>query len=76
VLDERMPKRDGTSVVETLRPEPPPPIIVMVSGYDFDLDLWQRLGTRVFKHLPKPVPPKVLIEAVGEAASLSRATPG
>jgi CheY-like chemotaxis protein len=75
VLDERMPKLDGITIVETLRPGPPPPIIVMVSGYDFDLDLWQRLGTRVFKHLPKPVPPKVLIEAVGEAASLSRATP-
>ena len=75
VLDERMPKLDGITVVENLAPEPPPPTIVMVSGYDFDLDLWQRLGTRVFKHLPKPVPPKVMIEAVGEAASLSRATP-
>jgi CheY-like chemotaxis protein len=75
VIDERMPKMDGITVVENLGPKPPPPVIIMASAYDFDLDIWQRLGTRVFKHLPKPVPPKVLIEAVAEAASLSRATP-
>jgi CheY-like chemotaxis protein len=68
VLDVRMPKRDGISVVETLSPEPPPPVIMMASAYDFDVDLRQQLGTRVFKYLKKPVPPKQLIEAVGEAA--------
>ena len=67
VLDVRMPKRDGTSVVETLRPEPPPPVIMMVSAYDFDLDLRQHLGQRVFKYLKKPVPPKELIETVAAA---------
>jgi CheY-like chemotaxis protein len=69
VLDVRMPKRDGISVVETLRPGPPPPIIVMASAYDFDSDLRQRLGTKVFKYLKKPVPPKVLIETVGAACA-------
>jgi len=68
VLDVRMPRRDGISVVETLSPEPPPPVIMMASAYDFDVDLRQQLGTRVFKYLKKPVPPKHLIEAVGEAA--------
>jgi CheY-like chemotaxis protein len=68
VLDERMPKLNGTEVLETLAPEPPPPAIMMASAYDFDSDLRQRLGTRVFKYLKKPVPPKELIEAVGEAA--------
>ena len=68
VLDVRMPKRDGISVVETLSPAPPPPVIMMASAYDFDVDLRQQLGTRVFKYLKKPVPPKQLIEAVGEAA--------
>ena len=68
VLDVRMPRRDGISVVETLSPEPPPPVIMMASAYDFDVDLRRQLGTRVFKYLKKPVPPKQLIEAVGEAA--------
>ena len=68
VLDVRMPKMDGISVVETLDPESPPPVIMMASAYDFDSDLRQRLGTRVFKYLKKPVPPKELIQAVGEAA--------
>ncbi len=68
VLDVRMPRRDGISVVETLSPEPPPPVIMMASAYDFDVDLRQHLGTRVFKYLKKPIPPKELIEAVGEAA--------
>jgi CheY-like chemotaxis protein len=69
VLDVRMPKMDGISVVENLAPEPPPPVIMMASAYDFDSDLRQRLGTRVFKYLKKPVPPKELIEAVGAACS-------
>src|ERR1035437_4419189 len=68
VLDVRMPRRDGISVVETLSPEPPPPVIMMASAYDFDVDLRLQLGTRVFKYLKKPVPPKQLIESVGEAA--------
>jgi CheY-like chemotaxis protein len=72
VLDERMPKLNGTEVVRTMCPEPPPPVIVMASAYDFDLDFRQSLGTKVFKYLKKPVPPKVLIEAVGEALDSQR----
>jgi len=67
VLDERMPKLNGTEVVRTLSPEPPPPIIMMASAYDFDSDLRQSLGQRVFRYLKKPVAPKVLIEAVSAA---------
>ena len=72
VLDERMPKLNGTEVVRTLSPVPPPPVIMMASAYDFDLDFQQSLGQRVFKYLKKPVPPKVLIEAVGEALDSQR----
>jgi two-component system response regulator ChvI len=72
VLDERMPKLNGTEVVRTLSPMPPPPVIMMASAYDFDLDFQQSLGQRVFKYLKKPVPPKVLIEAVGEALDSQR----
>jgi len=67
VLDERMPKLNGTELVRTLSPAPPPPVIMMASAVDFDLDFWQSLGQRVFKYLQKPIPPKALIEAVGEA---------
>ena len=72
VLDERLPKLNGTEVVRTLSPVPPPPVIMMASAYDFDLDFQQSLGQRVFKYLKKPVPPKVLIEAVGEALDSQR----
>ncbi|HVA43891.1 MAG TPA: response regulator [Acidimicrobiales bacterium] len=68
VLDVRMPKRDGISVVETLDPEPPPPVILMASAYDFSPELRDQLSPRVFKYLKKPVPPSLLIEAVHEAA--------
>jgi CheY-like chemotaxis protein len=72
VLDERMPKLNGTEVVRTMCPVPPPPVIMMASAYDFDLDFQQSLGPRIFKYLKKPVPPKVLIEAVGEALDSQR----
>jgi CheY-like chemotaxis protein len=67
VLDVRMPKRDGISVVENLVPEPPPPVILIVSAYDVDNEVHERLGRRVFKYLQKPVSPVELIEAVAEA---------
>jgi CheY-like chemotaxis protein len=67
LLDVRMPKLDGISVVTDLDPAPPPPHIAMVSAYDFGADLRQRLGDRVFKYLKKPVPPKDLVGTVSAA---------
>jgi CheY-like chemotaxis protein len=67
LLDVRMPKLDGITVVSDLRPAPPPPRIVMVSAYDFGAELRQLLGERVFKYLKKPVPPKELIGTVSAA---------
>ena len=69
VLDERMPKLNGTEVVRTLSPVPPPPVIMMASAYDFDSEFRQSLGQRVCKYLKKPVAPKVLIEAVTAACA-------
>jgi CheY-like chemotaxis protein len=69
VLDERMPKLNGTEVVRTLSPVPPPPVIMMASAYDFDSEFRQSLGQRVFRYLKKPVAPKVLIEAVTAACA-------
>ena len=68
LLDVRMPKLDGISVVTDLDPAPPPPVIVMVSAYDFGPDLRQHLGERVFKYLKKPVPPQELLEVVSSAS--------
>jgi CheY-like chemotaxis protein len=69
LLDVQMPVQDGISVVEALMAESPPPVIMMVSAYDFDADTRAHLNRRVFKYLKKPVPPNELIEAVGLAAA-------
>jgi CheY-like chemotaxis protein len=69
LLDVQMPVQDGISVVEALLAERPPPVIMMVSAYDFDSDTRAHLNQRVFKYLKKPVPPRELIEAVSLAAS-------
>jgi len=68
VLDVRMPKLDGISVVENMVPAPPPPAIVLVSAYDLDREARERLGTRIFRFLRKPVSPLDLLNAVSEAA--------
>jgi CheY-like chemotaxis protein len=68
VLDVRMPRRDGISVVENMVPTPPPPAILLVSAYDLDREARERLGGRIFKFMRKPVSPPDLIRAVFEAA--------
>lgn len=68
VLDVRMPKRDGISVLESIDPPPPPPAVLLVSAFDLDGDVRVRLGERVSKHMRKPVPPASLLRAVSEAA--------
>jgi CheY-like chemotaxis protein len=69
VLDVRMPRLDGISVVENMVPAPPPPAIVLVSAYDLDQEARNRLGTRIFRFLRKPVSPPDLLNAVSEAAA-------
>ncbi len=73
VLDVKMPRRDGISVIEGLDPSPPPPVVLLVSAYDIERQTRARLGTRVHRVLRKPVPPPILIEAVEEAVDLARA---
>ncbi len=73
LLDVQMPKRDGIAVVEALASSTTTPVIMMLSAYDFDAELRERLDHRVYKYLKKPVPPTVLIDAMCEAAALSRA---
>ena len=72
LLDVRMPRGDGISVVELLKSVPSPPVIVMVSAYECDGQMREHLDPRVFKYLKKPVPPKELIKAVGQALDTQR----
>jgi CheY-like chemotaxis protein len=73
LLDVQMPKQDGITVVENMFPEPPPPGVIMITAYDIGDGVRDRLGTRVYKYLRKPVTPAHLIDVVGEAATLSKA---
>lgn len=73
LLDVRMPKTDGTTVVENMAPDPPPPVVVIVTAFDIDNDIRAKLGPKVYKYLRKPVAPTHLIEVVGEAARLAKA---
>jgi CheY-like chemotaxis protein len=72
VLDVKMPRKDGITVLDEMFPEPPPPGVLLVSAYDIDRQTRTRLGTRVHKVLRKPVPPPTLIEAVSEAIEVAR----
>ncbi len=65
LLDVRMPNRDGYSVLDVLGP--PPPVVVLESAYEFTNEDRERVGSKVFKYLRKPVPPRSLIKAVSEA---------
>jgi two-component system chemotaxis response regulator CheY len=64
LLDIRMPKRDGVSLIEALGTVPP---VVVHSAYSLNADERERLGTRVVGYLHKPVSPQKLLRAV-EAA--------
>ena len=61
LLDIRMPKRDGVSVMEALEEVPP---VVVHSAYAVDAEQRERLGTRVVDYLHKPVSPQKLLRAV------------
>jgi CheY-like chemotaxis protein len=72
VLDVRMPRRDGISVLDALEPPPPPPEVLLVSAYDLDHETQSRLGPKVCRYMRKPVSPISLLEAVSQAASRNR----
>ena len=72
VLDVRMPRRDGLAVLDHMDPAPPPPGVVLVTGFDVGEEIRVRLGGRVARILRKPVPPPTLIEAVTDAVRLKR----
>ena len=70
VLDVRMPKADGFTVLDAL--ERPPPVILM-SAYEVATDDEERIDPKIFVRLVKPFHPRRLLEAV--AAAIGPAAP-
>jgi two-component system chemotaxis response regulator CheY len=61
LLDMRMPKRDGVSLIEAVGEVPP---VIVHSAYSLDATDRDRLGSRVVDYLHKPVSPQKLLRAV------------
>ena len=66
VLDVRMPKRDGVSVLEALDR---PPAVVLMSAHSLDADDHERIEHKVFAMLKKPFRPERLVDVVAAAAA-------
>lgn len=64
VLDLKLPRRDGASLLAEL---PAPPPVVVVTGLELDDESWRRFGSKVVTHLSKPVLPQRLLDAVADA---------
>ena len=61
LLDLRMPKLDGVSLLEALGEVPP---VVIHSAFTVSPEERQRLSVKVVRYLHKPVSPRQLLEAV------------
>jgi CheY-like chemotaxis protein len=61
LLDLRMPRRDGVSLIEAVGDVPP---VIVHSAYSLDAGDRDRLGARVVDYLHKPVSPQKLLRAV------------
>ncbi|HLN41994.1 MAG TPA: response regulator [Acidimicrobiales bacterium] len=64
LLDLRMPRRDGLSVLEALVA---PQVVVLVSAYSLDEATRARVDAKVVTYLEKPVPPERLLGTVATA---------
>jgi two-component system chemotaxis response regulator CheY len=61
LLDMRMPRRDGVSLIEAVHDVPP---VIVHSAYSLDAADRTRLGSVVVDYLHKPVSPQKLLRAV------------
>ncbi len=66
LLDLRMPRRDGLSVLEALDS---PQLVVLVSAYSLDEATRAKVDARVVTYLEKPVHPQRLLETVADSLS-------
>ena len=61
LLDMRMPRRDGVSLIEAVGEALP---VIVHSAYSLDASDRERLGSRVVDYLHKPVSPQKLLRAI------------
>jgi DNA-binding response OmpR family regulator len=61
LLDIRMPKLDGVTLIESLTELPP---VVVHSAFSLSVEERERLGVKVVRYLHKPVSPQQLLSAV------------
>ena len=66
VMDVQMPKRDGVSVLEQLRP--PPPTVIMMTAYALEERLRAAVDANAFAILHKPFPVGRLLSLVASAS--------
>jgi two-component system chemotaxis response regulator CheY len=69
LLDLRMPRRDGVSLIEELGEVPP---VIVHSAYSVDVGDRERLGSSVVDYLHKPVSPQKLLRSVEAALGSTR----
>lgn len=66
VMDVRMPKLDGVSVLQ--RMGPPPPRVILMTAYALDEQLAQAVEADAFAVVQKPFPVRSLLQLVERAA--------
>jgi CheY-like chemotaxis protein len=64
VLDLKMPRRDGVSLLASLSTPPP---VVMLSAHDLADDDRDKVGDAIVAYLRKPASPQRLLDAVASA---------
>jgi CheY-like chemotaxis protein len=67
VLDLHMPRLGGVALLSAL-PKPPP--VVVLSGYELEEESRRQVGRAIVTYLRKPVPPRVLLDALADAVGL------
>jgi two-component system response regulator HydG len=73
LLDLRMPRRNGLSVLEELRT---PQLVVLVSAHALDDATRAEVDAKVVTFLEKPVPPGLLLDTVSATLGPGRGTDG
>jgi CheY-like chemotaxis protein len=66
ILDQKMPRRTGTEVVNSLD-SPPPPAIILLSAHRIENGDRALIDKKVFSFLTKPVAPLRLLDEVAAA---------
>ena len=70
ILDLAMPRVDGLGLLGQITTTPPP-VVIIYSAFEYytPAEVEQRVGSRVFRSLRKPVAPARLVAAVADACS-------